>query len=116
MSVGRNLVHKARYIRYVQAVARQVYQEYKVVLVDDCSDDGTVGLLRSYLAQQEYSALASRVIIVENTQRMYALYSRYLAITQYCGAHDIVVELDSDDELIGSYVFATINAIYSANP
>lgn len=45
--------------------------------------------------------LKNKINIIENKQRLYALKSRDIAITHYCGQNDIIVELDLDDQFIG---------------
>lgn len=43
---------------------------------------------------------------------MHALYNRNAAIKDICRKGDIIIDLDSDDWLIGNQVFQIVNSIY----
>ena len=43
---------------------------------------------------------------------MFALGNRHNAINNYCGEDDIVLDIDSDDALIGKQALKFVNAIY----
>ena len=64
----------------------------------------------------EYPEMKNKVTIVENRQRVYSLANRYKAITQYCNEDEIIIDIDADDELIGSQVLKLFNALYQAKP
>ena len=98
--------------KYLDSLARQNYSNYRVVYVDDASDDGSVERLQE-LIFLEYPELKDKLTIVRNTHRLYSLYNRHQAITDYCHPADIILDLDADDQLIGSQVFKFFNALYS---
>ncbi len=43
-----------------------------------------------------------------------ALFNRHYANIYYCQDEDIVIDLDSDDWLIGNQVFQLVNSVYQA--
>lgn len=51
-------------------------------------------------------------MVVENKERTYALGNRNNAIRNQCSENDIVLDVDADDALIGSYVLQFINTVY----
>ena len=53
---------------------------------------------------------------IYNEKRKFSLENRYMSIKDHCGEDDIVVDLDSDDSLIGVYVFQLINTLYQRYP
>ena len=86
-----------------------------MVYVDDVSDDGTPDKIEELLFL-EYPEMKDKLTIVRNSQRVYSLANRHKAITQYCHEDDIIVDIDADDELIGSQVLKFFNALYHQNP
>lgn len=38
---GRNIVQKKRYRRFIDSIQRQNYTNYRLIYVDDMSDDGS---------------------------------------------------------------------------
>lgn len=49
---------------------------------------------------------------MRNRNRKYANYNILNAAFNWCGDEDVQVVIDGDDEIIGRYVFALINAAY----
>lgn len=47
---GRNIVEKERYKRFIDSINRQNYSNYKLVYIDDASDDGSAEALEKYIA------------------------------------------------------------------
>jgi|688.fasta_scaffold786780_1 hypothetical protein len=82
--------------------------------MDDVSDDNTMNATRSYLRSVGFPQ--SRVSYVQNLKRNFATYNIFNAAYNYCGADDIQVLLDGDDEIIGRYALQVINSHYHLNP
>lgn len=139
---GRNLVKKNRTAAFLDSIHRQRYSNYKLVYVDDVSNDGTLedfdkkirqsqGLLSKTLKDNllydksfivdldgEFNmeeVSKRRTVLVNNSKRYYALGNRDRAIRRLCPADSIVLDVDADDAFIGGLAFKMVNAIYQ-NP
>lgn len=89
----------------IQSVLNQKYDDYEVIIVDNCSTDNTVELLQKYLEDTRYKL----IINSENYERS---YSRNVGISNASG--DYLTFLDSDDImgedcLLDAFEFATKN-------
>lgn len=96
ISVGRNLNRKDIYKKYLDSLARQNYTNFKVIYVDDVSDDDTAKKMKGYIFS-DHPEINSKMTIIENSERTYSLGNRDIAIRQYCEENDIVIDFDADD-------------------
>lgn len=94
------------------SILRQNYTNYRVVHVDDNSDDGTIEKVIDYL--KDKPDLKDRITLLANKYQRNALYNRNFAIMEYCNEDDIIVDMDADDWIIGKQVFQMVNSIYQA--
>ena len=94
------------------SILRQNYTNYRVVHVDDNSDDGTIEKVIDYLKDKPF--LKDRTSLLANKYQRNALYNRNFAIMEYCNEEDIIVDMDADDWIIGKQVFQMVNSIYQA--
>lgn len=94
------------------SIARQNYTNFKIVHIDDNSNDGTVDKIVAYLDSKP--RLKGKVTLVTQPYQRNSLYNRHFAITKFCGQEDIVLDMDADDWLIGSQVFQLVNTLYQA--
>ena len=115
MCVGRNINNNRRIEKFFGSVARQNYSNYHLVYVDDASDDKSPQKMREIISV-EYPEMKNKVIIVENSHRIYSLANRFKAITKYCNEDEIIIDIDADDELIGVQVLKLFNAMYQSKP
>jgi len=99
------------YKRNLRSVFMQQYSNYRVIYIDDCSEDGTYELVGQYVKECNQK---DRVLILGNNVRGGALANHYKAV-HMCADHEIVINLDGDDWLKHEQVFAYINKVYS-NP
>ena len=53
-----------------------------------------------------------KIRVIVNQKNVGALYSIYLAVTDYCAADEIVVLVDGDDSLLGRQVLSLLNAVF----
>lgn len=85
-----------------------LYENYRVIYVDDCSPDGTAELVEKYIiaCNQQH-----RVTLIKNKTRKRAMANLYYAL-QLCQPDEIVFNYDGDDWLADDYIFAHINEIY----
>jgi len=88
-----------------------LYENYRIIYVDDCSYDNTAELVEQYVyaCNQQH-----RVTIIKNKTRKRAMANLYYAL-QLCEPDEIVFNYDGDDWLANDSVFAMINEIYQ-NP
>lgn len=56
--------------------------------------------------------IRNKIQIVHNLQHLGAMGNMYFWINKYCNKDDIVINIDSDDGLIGAQVFKVINSQY----
>jgi glycosyltransferase involved in cell wall biosynthesis len=82
-------------LRNIQSVVDQNYQDWVMVIVNDCSTDRTSELLHNYIQQHN---LQNKVILIDNQERKGALRNLYEIIHQ-CPDNHVVFVLDGDDHL-----------------
>ncbi len=73
----------------IESVIAQTYTNWELIIVDDCSTDGTKELLCRYREKDE------RIVYIPNSENNGAAYSRNKAIDQASGKY--LAFLDSDD-------------------
>lgn len=111
----RNNVYDNRYVYNIQSILNQNYTNYRIVVVDDHSEDKTAVLIERYLRRRNIST--QRAVVLKNNRREGSLANIHHAVHNYCKDYTVTIEVDGDDELIGNYVFKLFNAIYqSKNP
>lgn len=99
----------------MDTISQQVYprQKMHVIFIDDHSSDETFLKTKEYVSR-EYQDM--NISYIENSQRMYATFNIYNAVSKYCNSKDsdeIVVIVDGDDQLIGTSVFKLIATLYA---
>lgn len=97
------------YKRNLDSVFSQVYKNYRVIYIDDCSRDGTYEFVKQYVNSNQQT---HRVILIRNEKRKGALANHYKAV-HMCHNHEIIINLDGDDWLQHERVFECINAAYA---
>ncbi len=92
------------YARNLDSVFNQEYSNYRLIYIDDNSNDGTGMLVREYIAKHGKESL---VTLMCNQERRGATENIYNAI-QTCDKNEIVIILDGDDW----HVLNHLNRIY----
>jgi glycosyltransferase involved in cell wall biosynthesis len=92
----------------LESVFSQNYSNYRVILIDDCSQDDTYKLVKSSIAEKGYT---DRVVLIRNTERKKALANHYRAV-HMCHDDEIIVQLDGDDWFKHERVLERINEVY----
>lgn len=108
---GHNIFSKSAYGSFFQSVEKQNYTNYKVILVDDNSDDDSAKQLYSYLSTKEYR-LKNRIVIYRNLRRIGVLGNLYYYTRKFCDKNSIIVPVDPDEAFIGSQIFNVLNRLY----
>ncbi|MBX9923720.1 MAG: glycosyltransferase family 2 protein [Rhabdochlamydiaceae bacterium] len=93
----------------LKSVLSQDYSNYRIIYVNDKSDDQTLNKIYQTLLEYQ-GPIDFRVI--SNTHRKGALANLYNAI-QSCKDHEIVLTLDGDDWLANDQVLKKLNEVYS---
>ncbi len=73
----------------IESVLRQTYENWELVIIDDCSTDNTNQIIKSY------KVIDSRIILFENVSNMGAAYSRNYAVKKANGTY--LAFIDADD-------------------
>ena len=89
----------------------QSYENYRIVYVDDASDDGSFEVARDCLYASEH---LPKIEIVKNEQRLGTLANLYRAV-KGCQKEEIVIPLKQEDCLAHEWVLERLNA-YFADP
>jgi len=93
----------------VQSLARQTWQSWQAVFVDDASTDGTAPSLRELLVQHD---LKSRFQLIENPERRYKARNVFEAVQAHANADDIVALIDGDDHLAVDHALERLESEY----
>ncbi len=95
----------------LESIFRQDYSNYRVIYIDDASQDATAGLVEEWVNKQEKQLCFE---LFRNRERRGALANIYWAIHDRCRDEEIVVSLDGDDWFYDAQVLKRINQVYSA--
>jgi len=93
----------------IQSIFSQKYSNYRVIYIDDCSDDNTYELVKTYVNQHNMN---DRITIIKNKSRKFALANHFTA-GHMCKDHEIMVHLDGDDWFKDDHVLQKVNHVYS---
>lgn len=93
----------------LDSIFSQDYENYRVIYIDDCSEDNTGELVQKYISSKGYE---KKILLIRNQERVGALENIFNAVWM-CHPDDIIVNVDGDDWLDNPGVFQLLNAIYS---
>lgn len=96
------------YRKNLSSVFSQKYQNYRVIYVDDYSEDGTADLVEQFVKE---SGQEHRFTLLRNKKRHRALANHY-QIIHACRDHEILVSFDGDDWWAHDHALARINEVY----
>ena len=94
-------------VRCLDSIKSQTYKNWRAIVVDDCSSDGSFELIKSNID--------NRFTYIKNDVRMRQAYSRYIAYTQ-ASDDEICVMLDGDDWLFDTDVLTKLDSLYISKP
>ena len=94
--------------RCIVSVDKQNYDNYRVVLVNDCGTDDTVSIVEKLILKKD------KFHLLNKEERGGALSSTYHGI-EYIGPADeeVVIVLDGDDWFADTEVLSTLDEVYS---
>lgn len=102
------------YTEFLESVARQNYTNYRVVIIDDASNDGSAEVLKEAI-KHKFPILESKLILIRQHQNVGSFKSKVLG-ARHCDIESILFDVDSDDVLPGKQTFNVINKLYADNP
>lgn len=92
----------------LKTILDQNYNNYELVYIDDCSNDGTFEVVSNFVRN---SGKSDKVKLIRNNQRKLALANLYDAFHK-CNDRDIIVILDGDDGFAHNEVLNYLNNVY----
>ena len=95
-------------IKNLESILNQNYANYRVIWIDDDSQDGTAELVEGYLKNHDST---NKVTLIKNKQRLFAAENYFRAIYS-CNDKDIIVIVDGDDWLKHNDVLQVVNKAY----
>lgn len=95
----------------LNSVIHQDYKYWRVVYIDDCSNDNTLDLVNNIVTKNN---LENKFIVIKNEKNYKQAYSRYIAFKQ-CLDNEICCLLDGDDWLYDNTVLSKLNDLYKEN-
>jgi glycosyltransferase involved in cell wall biosynthesis len=98
----------AYYKKNITSVCAQLYKNYHVIYVDDCSTDGTGDLVAALVEEYGFS---DKFTIIRNSENKGAARNHYEIINQ-CDDSAVIITLDGDDWFATSDALGQINAAY----
>jgi glycosyltransferase involved in cell wall biosynthesis len=101
--------NKKWYQKNLDSVFSQKYNNYRVIYIDDCSDDGTGDLVDQYIQTKKHNF---RFTLIKNKTRKLAVANHYIA-SHMCDDNEIILHLDGDDWFPHDNVLSFFNEVYS---
>lgn len=92
----------------LDSIFSQEYNNFRVIIVDDCSTDNNVEIIQTYIDEHN---LASRITFIQNETRRRKLFNLYRVLYE-CNDDEIVFMVDGDDSIADPGVLAYINNMY----
>ena len=80
--VGKNNVENNRYKLAMQTLLNQAYQNYRVIIIDDASTDGTPDRIQQFINSNAPDP--TKFTLVRNNDSKLALENLYVISKDYC--------------------------------
>lgn len=105
----------AQYIeRCIESVATQDYENYKHILIDDCSTDNTYEVAQNYIAKLPDS-IRQKYILIKNKENKGAVRNQVETIRSLTNPNAIIMLLDGDDSLVNdNTIFNHYNTVFDS--
>ena len=98
-------------IKNLESTLNQYYSNYRIIWIDDASDDGTPEIVEEYLKKNDQ---LNKVTFIKNKNRLWAAQNYYTAI-HTCKDNEVIVIVDGDDWLAHDKVLQVVNNAYQGN-
>jgi O-antigen biosynthesis protein len=99
------------YLKNLDSIKHQTYKNWRVIYVDDKSNDNTYDLVNKYINDNK---LNNKIKLIKNDKNYKQGYSRYIAFKE-CDDNEICCLLDGDDLLYDNSVLEKLNNLYNKN-
>lgn len=109
MIVTASYNNKQWYEWQLGSVFAQKYDNFRLIYIDDCSQDGTGDLVEQWIKDNR---VEDRVTLIRNKTRREHLANQYDAIHNYTDSDDIIVICDGDDWFYFDGVLQRVNEAY----
>lgn len=100
---------KEWYTNNLNSITSQIYDEWRIIYIDDYSQDNTTQLVKDFALKNN---IESKINIITNPSNIGPAGSRYLGY-QETNDDEICCMLDGDDWLFNKYVLFKLNLIYN---
>lgn len=96
----------------ILSLAAQSYDNWKLIVIDDASTDGTADVIKGTMRAL---GISDKLLYISNTEKKWEVENTLIALNM-CDDDAIVGRLDMDDYLIDNTVLEQLNSLYSQNP
>lgn len=93
----------------LSSITSQVYPNWRIIYIDDCSKDDTLDLVTKFATQNNF---LSKITFIKNQTNFGPAASRYFGYQQ-TDDNEICCMLDGDDWLFDKYVLTKLNYAYN---
>ena len=95
----------------LNSVFKQDYHNWRMIFIDDASNDGTSALVEQIQRESQLPEQKFKIFKHETRMRS-ALYSFYEAAHNFCDDNEVMIYLDGDDMLSKSTVMTQLDVVY----
>lgn len=100
ISIVSTFYNCEKYIqKCIDSVISQDYENYKLYLIDDCSNDKTVDIVKAKLSSFAPKT-RDKIVFITNSENKGAVRNQIETIKNYIDNEDIVILLDGDDSFV----------------
>lgn len=97
--------------RMLHSIAGQSYENWRLILIDDMSDDGHIKAYNRYIADFNQILGEGKIGVIKNTEKRWEVANVLHGISM-CEDEDIICRIDADDYLTDLDALAYLNVIY----
>jgi glycosyltransferase involved in cell wall biosynthesis len=99
--------NKEDIINAINSVINQTYKNWEIIIIDDCSTDGTYEIIENFIKTNDYQN-----IFLFRNEKNYGVYvSTNIALQKISG--DCIIRLDSDDTYHQTILEKQVAMLYS---
>ena len=103
--------NNSRYVRInLESIFRQRYSNYRIIYMDDCSQDATYRLAKKLISDR---GMDNRSLVIGSKMRSYQSGNRFMAY-HLCDSDEILCMLDGDDWLANPNVLNILSDYYKS--
>jgi len=111
ISNGYNIASKNRYREYFNSLERLNYTNYRIIILDDNSKDNSIQIFYDYLKDSTFK-IKNRVLLTKSLWQIKSTGHLYYGAKYFCRPDEVIVNVDSDDEMVGFQTLKVLNVVY----